>query len=71
MDFGGSDVTRCLHWLLMRSGFPYKTCELADKMDGLFLQELKETYCHLDQVYISSVVQFASMNDSTSVVCFL
>ena len=51
MDFGGSDVTRCLHWLLMRSGFPYKTCELADKMDGLFLQELKEAYCHLDQVF--------------------
>ncbi|ELT94986.1 hypothetical protein CAPTEDRAFT_229124 [Capitella teleta] len=49
MDFGGSDITRCFHWLLLRCGFPYKECSLADRMDALFLQELKETYCHMDQ----------------------
>lgn len=52
MDFGGSDITRCFYWLLKRVGFPYKKCNLGERMDALFLQELKETYCHLDQVIL-------------------
>lgn len=49
MQFGGSDVSRCFHWLLTRSGFPYKDCDLSRKMDALFIQELKENFCHMEQ----------------------
>ena len=50
MEYGGSDISRCFHWLLTRAGLPYKQCDVTDRMDTLLLQELKETYCHLDQV---------------------
>ena len=50
MDYGGSDLSRTFHWLLKGIGFPYKECDLANRIDALFIQELKETYCHLDQV---------------------
>ena len=50
MEYGGCDISRCFHWLMTRAGLPYKNCDVADRMDALLLQELKETYCHLDQV---------------------
>ena len=50
MQYGGSDITRCFHWLLARCGFPYRECRLNNRMDALFMQELKEAYCHLEQV---------------------
>lgn len=49
MEYGGCDISRCFHWLLTRAGLPYKRCDITDRMDALLLQELKETYCHLDQ----------------------
>ncbi|KAI0239859.1 Actin-related protein 8 [Lamellibrachia satsuma] len=49
MEYGGCDISRCFHWLITRAGFPYKHCNITDRMDALLLQELKETYCHLDQ----------------------
>ncbi|MEE6501707.1 hypothetical protein FKM82_004301 [Ascaphus truei] len=49
LAYGGSDVTRCLHWLMQRAGFPYRECQLSNKLDCLLLQQLKETYSHLDQ----------------------
>ncbi|XP_072328584.1 actin-related protein 8 isoform X1 [Scyliorhinus torazame] len=49
LAYGGSDVTRCFFWLMQRSGFPYRTCQLFNRMDCLLLQQLKETFCHLDQ----------------------
>jgi len=54
MQYGGSDITRCFHWLLARCCFPYRECRLNNRMDALFLQELKETYCHLEQVSLTS-----------------
>ncbi len=43
-------MTRVFHWLLTRSAFPYRDCDLARRMDVIFMQELKETYCHMDHV---------------------
>lgn len=51
MDYGGSDITRCFHWLLTRAGLPIKDVKINNRIDALFLQELKESYCHLDQVF--------------------
>ena len=50
LAYGGSDVTRCFFWLLQRAGFPYRECQLTNRMDCMLLQQLKETFCHLDQV---------------------
>ena len=50
MEYGGCDISRSFHWLMTRAGLPYKNCDVTDRMDALLLQELKETYCHLDQV---------------------
>jgi hypothetical protein len=50
MEYGGSDVTRCFHWLLQRSGFNPKEIDLNKITDCLIMQEMKESYCHLDQV---------------------
>ncbi|XP_048873765.1 actin-related protein 8 [Brienomyrus brachyistius] len=47
--YGGSDVTRCFFWLLQRVSFPYRECLLSNRLDCMLLQQLKETFCHLDQ----------------------
>uniref|UniRef100_A0A8C6TNR7 Actin related protein 8 n=1 Tax=Neogobius melanostomus TaxID=47308 RepID=A0A8C6TNR7_9GOBI len=49
LSYGGSDVTRTLLWLLQRAGFPYRDCQLSNRLDCQLLQTLKETFCHLDQ----------------------
>ncbi|XP_033825828.1 actin-related protein 8 [Periophthalmus magnuspinnatus] len=49
LGYGGADVTRTLLWLLQRAGFPYRDCELSSRLDCVLLQQLKETFCHLDQ----------------------
>lgn len=49
MEYGGSDVTRCFHWLLQRSGFNPKEIDLNKVTDCNIMQEMKESYCHLDQ----------------------
>ncbi|XP_069499736.1 actin-related protein 8 isoform X2 [Ambystoma mexicanum] len=49
LAYGGSDVTRCLYWLMQRAGFPYRDCQLSNPLDCLLLQQLKETFTHLDQ----------------------
>ncbi|XP_056128802.1 actin-related protein 8 [Lampris incognitus] len=49
LAYGGSDVTRSFLWLLQRAGFPYKECQLTNRLDCQLLQHLKETFCHLDQ----------------------
>lgn len=54
LAYGGSDVSRCFYWLMQRAGFPYRECQLTNKMDCLLLQHLKETFCHLDQVRAKS-----------------
>ena len=58
MQYGSSDVTRCFHWLLARCSFPYRECRLNDRMDAMFMQELKENYCHLEQVSSNNVYIF-------------
>ncbi|XP_047234766.1 actin-related protein 8 isoform X2 [Girardinichthys multiradiatus] len=49
LAYGGSDVTRTFFWLLQRAGFPYRDCQLTNRLDCQLLQHLKETLCHLDQ----------------------
>ncbi|XP_055024327.2 actin-related protein 8 [Misgurnus anguillicaudatus] len=49
LAYGGSDVTRCFFWLMQRAGFPYRECRLTNKLDFILLQQLKESFCHLDQ----------------------
>uniref|UniRef100_H3D395 Actin-related protein 8 n=1 Tax=Tetraodon nigroviridis TaxID=99883 RepID=H3D395_TETNG len=49
LAYGGSDVTRTFFWLLQRAGFPYRECQLANRLDCQLLQHLKETLCHLEQ----------------------
>ena len=66
MEYGGSDVTRCFHWLLQRSGFNPKEIDLNKITDCLIMQEMKESYCHLDQVnkrvfFVCGGVQNASL----------
>ena len=51
LRLGGADIARCLHWLLTaRCGFPCRDCTPGCRLDAAFLQQLKEDYCHLDQV---------------------
>ena len=52
MEFGGSDIGRCFHWLLQAVGFPYKSCDITRRMDALLLRDLKEAHCHLNQVCV-------------------
>ncbi|XP_061592580.1 actin-related protein 8 isoform X2 [Cololabis saira] len=49
LAYGGSDVTRAFFQLLQRAGFPYRDCQLSNRLDCQLLQHLKETFCHLDQ----------------------
>lgn len=56
LAYGGSDVTRTFFWLLQRAGFPYRDCQLANKLDCQLLQQLKETLCHLEQVCVGQGV---------------
>ncbi|KAG1949112.1 actin-related protein 8 [Pimephales promelas] len=49
LAYGGSDVTRCFFWLMQRAGFPYRECQLSNKLDCVLLHQLKESFCHLDQ----------------------
>ncbi|NP_001080725.1 ARP8 actin related protein 8 homolog S homeolog [Xenopus laevis] len=49
LAYGGSDITRCLFWLMQRAGFPYRECQLSNNLDCLVLQQLKESFAHLDQ----------------------
>ncbi|XP_046896340.1 actin-related protein 8 [Hypomesus transpacificus] len=49
LAYGGSDITRCFFWLLQRAGFPYRDCQLSNRLDCQLLQQLKEVFCHLDQ----------------------
>lgn len=56
LGYGGSDVTRTFFWLLQRAGFPYRECQLNNRLDCQLLQQLKETLCHLEQVCIGQGV---------------
>ncbi|KAL3851810.1 hypothetical protein ACJMK2_015515 [Sinanodonta woodiana] len=49
MEYGGCDISRCLHTLMGRAGFIPKDIDLSNTVDCLLLQEIKETCCHLDQ----------------------
>ena len=49
IDVGGCDITSAFALFLKRGGFSYRNCNIKNRMDALLLQELKETYCHLDK----------------------
>ncbi|KAK7101992.1 actin-related protein 8-like [Littorina saxatilis] len=49
MEYGGSDISRCLHSLLARSGARLPQMDLTQAPGVLQLQEIKEAFCHLDQ----------------------
>jgi len=46
-DFGGDDVTRMFHKLLLKSGFPKKSCDLRKTSDKLVMDDLKQKHCTL------------------------
>lgn len=48
MEYGGADITHLFHYLLRKSGFPYKECDPSKVTDALLLQELKENMCHVN-----------------------
>ncbi|XP_043475529.1 actin-related protein 8-like isoform X1 [Leptopilina heterotoma] len=48
MDYGGGDITQTFFWLLQKCAFPYKSCDLTDKLDALLLSQLKKEFCHVD-----------------------
>ena len=52
LSYGGADVTRTFFWLLQRAGFPYRECQLSNRLDCQLLQQLKELFCHLNQVCV-------------------
>ncbi|KAL8621355.1 hypothetical protein ACOMHN_053376 [Nucella lapillus] len=49
MEYGGSDMSRCLHWLMCRSGARLPEMKLKEAVGILQLQEIKEAFCHMDQ----------------------
>ncbi|ESO08241.1 hypothetical protein HELRODRAFT_75171 [Helobdella robusta] len=51
---GGSDVTKCYLWLLNKYGLTNKNVNLVEnsRRCSLFIQHLKERYCHLMDVNI-------------------
>jgi actin-related protein 8 len=48
LNVGGSDITRFFYKLLLECKFSYHKCNPEDRLDGLLVEELKETWCHLD-----------------------
>ncbi|RWS22642.1 actin-related protein 8-like protein [Leptotrombidium deliense] len=48
LEYGGSDITQVLHYLLKQRSFPYSECKSESRVGGMLLQELKENFCHLD-----------------------
>lgn len=57
---------------MQRAGFPYRECQLTNKMDCLLLQHLKETFCHLDQVGAKSklMIIFVFRKTNNTVLLF-
>ena len=53
MEYGGSDISRFLYWLLQRTGARLTEMRLGQVQGILQLQEIKEAFCHLDQVFLS------------------
>uniref|UniRef100_A0A672MU69 Actin related protein 8 n=1 Tax=Sinocyclocheilus grahami TaxID=75366 RepID=A0A672MU69_SINGR len=49
LAYGSSDVTQCFFWLMQRAGFPFRECQLGNKLECILLQQLKESFCHLYQ----------------------
>lgn len=70
LAYGGSDVSRCFYWLMQRAGFPYRECQLTNKMDCLLLQHLKETFCHLDQVGAKSELTIFAFSKNLTISCY-
>lgn len=56
LQYGGRDITRSFYWLLRRVSFPYKECDINNRLDVLLLHELKETFCHLSQDIVGGQV---------------
>lgn len=48
LDYGGSDITQFFYHLLKQRSFPYSDIKPNSRLGGLLLQELKESFCHLD-----------------------
>lgn len=47
-NYGGSDVSLAFYQLLKNIKFPYKECNPQRRTDALFLQTVKEHFCHMD-----------------------
>ncbi|XP_014676791.1 PREDICTED: actin-related protein 8-like [Priapulus caudatus] len=47
-SYGGSDITLAFYEMLRKYKFPYRECDPRSRMDAMFLQNLKEQFCHMD-----------------------
>lgn len=53
LDVGGRDITRVFAGLLKRNCLPYQKFDQDDRMDALLMEELKETFCHMESDRVS------------------
>ena len=44
------NVANTFYLIGIKVSFPYKECDINNRLDVLLLHELKETFCHLSQV---------------------
>ena len=63
MEFGGSDISRCLNWLLCRAGACIPKMNLQEVLSFLQLQEVKEAFVHMDQVFAYSYRLFCQFQN--------
>lgn len=47
MEYNEANTFYLIH---IKVSFPYKECDINNRLDVLLLHELKETFCHLSQV---------------------
>ncbi|KAL0280350.1 UNVERIFIED_CONTAM: hypothetical protein PYX00_001668 [Menopon gallinae] len=48
LNFGGSDITQTFYWLLQKSCFPFRHCNVMNRSHAILLQSLKEMFCHVN-----------------------
>nr|XP_039249970.1 actin-related protein 8-like [Styela clava] len=53
LDVGGRDITRVFAGFLKRNCLPYQKFDQDDRMDALLMEELKETFCHMEPDRVS------------------
>jgi len=62
-------VTRTVHFFHVQINFPYMECSTKSRLDGLLVQQLKESVCHLDpSLWGTREHQFSVMSPTPKVL---